>query len=194
MIAFLRGRVARKTGAHCLLDVNGVGYRVAMATPALSDLPGEGEVATILTYLQVREDEMTLFGFLEEADRELFELLIGVSGVGPKVALSVLSAMSADSLAAALAAEDVPAISAVPGIGKKTAQRIIVDLKDKLGAPELAASATRSPATPAHAEARDALLAMGFAPAEASAALAGIEGATAEALLKQALKRLGSAA
>jgi Holliday junction DNA helicase RuvA len=195
MIAFLRGRVASRTATYCLLDVNGVGYRIAMATPALADLPGEGEIVTVLTYLQVREDELSLFGFLEEADRELFELLIGVSGVGPKVALSVLSSMSADSLAAALAAEDVTAISGVPGIGKKTAQRIIVDLKDKL-APEgsVFAAAGKAGTTPAHAEARDALLAMGFAPAEASAALAGVEGATAEALLKQALKRLGSAA
>lgn len=190
MIAFLRGRIAAKTGAACLLDVGGVGYRVSMPTPALADLPAEGEIITVLTHLQVREDEWQLFGFLAEADRELFELLITVSGVGPKVALAVLSSMTADSLAGALAAEDVALISSVPGIGKKTAQRIIVELKDKL-VPEGFATAAASKATPAQAEARDALLAMGFAPAEASAALAGAEGTTAETLLKQALKRLG---
>lgn len=193
MIAFLRGRVAARTASACLLDVNGVGYRIAMPTPALAGLPGDGELVTILTYLQVREDELSLFGFLDDADRDLFEMLITVSGVGPKVALSVLSALSFDSLAAALAAEDVAIISSVPGIGKKTAQRIIIELKDKLAAPGLAVVPS-SAGTPAHAEARDALLAMGFAPAEASAALAGAEGSSAQALLKQALKRLGGAA
>ncbi|HEY3317285.1 MAG TPA: Holliday junction branch migration protein RuvA [Coriobacteriia bacterium] len=192
MIAFLRGRLAAKTGAHCLLDVNGVGYRIAMATPALAALPAEGEPVTILTHLLVREDELSLFGFLEDAERDLFEMLITVSGVGPKVALAVLSAMTPEALATALGAEDVAAISSVPGIGKKTAQRIIIELKDKLAAPGLG-SVAGGAATPAHAEVRDALLAMGFAPAEASAALAGAEGGSAQALLKHALKRLGGA-
>ena len=194
MIAFLTGRVAGKSGAYCLLDVNGVGYRIAMPTPALADLPAEGELVTILTHLQVREDEMSLFGFLDDADREVFEMLVTVSGVGPKVALAVLSSLSVDALATALANEDVAVISSVPGIGKKTAQRIIIELKDKLAGPGTAASAASAAATPAHAEARDALLAMGFAPAEASAALAGLDGGSTSALVKAALKRLGGAA
>lgn len=194
MIAFLRGRVAGRTASACLLDVGGVGYRVSMPTPALAEIPREGEIVTVLTHLQVREDEWSLYGFLAEADRELFELLITVSGVGPKVALAVLSSMSVDTLAGALASEDVALISSVPGIGKKTAQRIIVELKDKL-APEGAVSGSRgAKASPSQAEARDALLAMGFAPAEASAALAGVEGATVQELLKQALRKLGGAA
>lgn len=202
MIAFLRGRVAGRTGAYCLLDVNGVGCRIAMATPALADLPGEGEVVTILTYLLVREDELSLFGFLDEADRALFELLISVSGVGPKVALSALSALGADALVAAVAGEDVSLISSVPGIGKKIAQRMIVELKDKLEAEGLAAVSAPpgkrgATATAAHAEARDALVAMGFAPAEASAAVAGFEPQdgrkpATQDVLRFALKRLGS--
>lgn len=190
MIAFLRGRVAARTGTACVLDVNGVGYRISMPTSALAALPAEGELVTVLTYLQVREDEMSLFGFLDDADRELFEMLITVSGVGPKVALAVLSSLSVDSLVAALAAEDVAVISSVPGIGKKTAQRIIIELKDKLAGPGAVATGAAT-ATPAHAEARDALLAMGFAPAEASTALQGVEGATSSELVKAALKRLG---
>jgi holliday junction DNA helicase RuvA len=193
MIAFLRGRVAGMTAAACVLDVGGVGFRMAMPTRALAELPAEGELVTVLTHLQVRADEMSLFGFLEEADRELFEMLIGVSGVGPKVALSVLSALDADALANAVASEDVASLSAVPGVGKKTAQRVIVDLKDKLGGPEAPAGAAKSVGSPAHAEARDALLAMGFAPAEASAALSGADGKSVEALLKHALQHLGSA-
>lgn len=199
MIAFLRGRVAGRTGAYCLLDVNGVGYRIAMATPALADLPGEGEVVTILTYLQVREDELSLFGFLDDADRELFELLISVSGIGPKVALSALSALGAAELVAAVASEDVALISSVPGIGKKTAQRMIVELKDKLEVEGLAVPGGKqtTAATPAHAEARDALVGMGFAPTEASAAVAGFEPAgggkpDTQDILRYALKRLGS--
>jgi Holliday junction DNA helicase RuvA len=194
MIAFLRGRVAARTGAYCLLDVGGVGYRVFMPTSALADLPAEGQPVTVLTHLQVREDDWSLYGFLEEADRELFELLISISGVGPKVALSALSALGPDALVTAIASEDVAAVSSIPGVGKKTAARIIVELKDKLGAVGYApAPAAGAAGTPAHAEARDALLSMGFAPAEASTALAGLTGDTASELLKQALKRLGGA-
>lgn len=193
MIAFLRGRVAGRTGAFCLLDVGGVGYRVFMPTSALADLPGEGEPVTVLTYLQVREDDWSLYGFLAEADRELFEMLISVSGVGPKVALSALSALGPDTLVTAIAAEDVAAVSSVPGVGKKTAQRIIVELKDKLAAPGgVTTIGPTAGAGPAHAEARDALLAMGFAPAEAAAALAGAEAGSAQELLKQALRKLGA--
>ncbi len=202
MIAFLRGRVAGRTGAYCLLDVNGVGYRIAMATPALVDLPAEGEAVTILTYLQVREDDLSLFGFTDEADRDLFELLISVSGVGPKVALSALSALGTDALVGAVASEDVAVISCAPGIGKKLAQRMIVELKDKLevegvAAASIPAGKRGATATAAHGEARDALVAMGFAPAEASAAVAGFEAEVGvkpntQELLRYALKRLGA--
>jgi Holliday junction DNA helicase RuvA len=191
MIAFLTGRLAAKTTTHALIDVGGVGYKLAMPTPALASLPAEGDEVTVYTYLHVREDDLSLFGFESDDSRGLFEQLITVSGVGPKVAISVLSALSPDALKRALATDDVALLSSVPGIGKKTAQRLIIELKDKLDLPDLSLSGGGVSAAAASA-ARDALLSMGFSPGEASAALAdGPADATAEQLLKRALKSLG---
>ncbi len=192
MIAFLRGQVAGKGASFCLIDVGGVGYRLAMTTSSLAALPAEGDDVLVHTYMHVREDEVSLFGFENEAEKEAFEQLITVSGVGPKVALATLSALSADVLAAAIAAEDVATVSSVPGIGKKTAQRIILELADKLGAPSAGVGGgAKSGAGAALAEATDALLAMGFSASEAAAALKGAKETDAQALLKHALKRLG---
>jgi holliday junction DNA helicase RuvA len=193
MIAFLTGRVAAVGAAHCLLEVGGVGLRLSMTTGSLAALPAVGDQVTVHTHLHVREDELSLFGFESDAEKLAFEQLITVSGVGPKVALATLSALSAGALAAAVMSEDVATISGVPGIGKKTAQRIILDLKDKLGAGELSSAASRAGGSgPALAEATDALLAMGFSAAEAATALKGAEGAqSATALLRHALRRLG---
>jgi holliday junction DNA helicase RuvA len=194
MIAFLTGRVVRKAASFALLDVGGVGYKLAMTTGSLSALPSEGDEVTVWTYLYVREDELSLFGFESEAEKASFEQLITVSGVGPKVALATLSALSPDALAQAVAADDVAMISTVPGIGKKTAQRIILDLKDKLGVPELGGGAPRGSGSGAVlAETTDALLSMGFSAAEVSAAVKGFEGdgGDPQALLKHALRRLG---
>ena len=195
MIAFLTGAVVAKGPGHCLLRVGGIGYRLAMSTGSLAALPAIGDEATVYTHLHVREDELSLFGFESDAEKTAFEQLITVSGVGPKVALATLSALSPDALAAAVAAEDVATISGVPGIGKKTAQRIILDLKDKLGAGEYSGGGATGGASAgaALAEATDALLAMGFSSAEASAALKGADvGSGAQALLRYALQRLGS--
>jgi Holliday junction DNA helicase RuvA len=195
MIAFLTGRVAGKTPTHALIEVHGVGYQLAMSSSSLSTLPPEGDDVTVHTYLYVREDELSLFGFERLAEKKAFELLITVSGVGPKVALAALSTLSPEDLASAVSAEDVAMISSVPGIGAKTAQRIILDLKDKLGAgldrtttPRGAGAATAS------AEATDALLGMGFSATEAAAALKGYEGPASnpQTLLRYALQRLGS--
>ncbi len=193
MIAFLTGTVAAKGAGHCLLDVGGVGYRLAMTTGSLAALPAVGDRATVHTHLHVREDDLSLFGFESDAEKSAFEQLITVSGVGPKVALATLSALSPDSLAAAVATEDVATISSVPGIGTKTAQRIILDLKDKLTGSEFGPASSVRGAGAALAEATDALLAMGFSSAEASAALKGADGAgDAQTLLRHALIRLGS--
>jgi len=196
MIAFLDGTVVEKGASHALIQVGGVGFRLAMTTSSLSALPAIGDEVIVHTYLHVREDELSLFGFESEAEKSAFELLITVSGVGPKVALATLSALSPETLTAAVASEDVATISSVPGIGKKTAQRIILDLKDKLGAADLALGggvARGSRAGAGLAEATDALLAMGFSSAEASAALKGADGtADAQSLLRYALQRLGS--
>jgi len=191
VIAFLTGRVAGKSTGAALLDVGGVGYRLLMPTSSLSTLPAVGDTVTVHTYLHVREDELTLYGFENEDERSLFETLIGVSGVGPKAAMAVLSALRPDALRAAVTADDVAVLSSVPGVGKKTAQRLALELKDKLDLPDLT-DAGRGPRAAALTEARDALLSMGFTAAEAAAALRGSEdGATAEQLLKTALRALG---
>jgi Holliday junction DNA helicase RuvA len=191
VIAFLTGRVAGKAAGSALLDVGGVGYRLLMSTRSLSSLPAVGDTVTVHTYLHVREDELTLFGFESEDERGLFETLIGISGVGPKVALAVLSGLSPDALRSAVAADDVAVLSSVPGVGKKLAQRLALELKDKLDLPDLGGFA-RSGRPAAAAEARDALLSMGFTAVEAAAALRGApDGASAEQLLKSALKTLG---
>ncbi len=196
MIAFLTGRVAGKAASYCLLDVAGVGYKLNMTTGSLASLPSEGDEVTVFTYLYVREDELTLFGFENEDERFAFEQLLAVSGVGPKVALATLSALSAEVLATAVAAQDIALISSVPGVGKKTAQRMCLDLADKLGAGDLGPGA-RQPGTGAGAvmaETTDALLSMGFSSAEAATALKGYEGPAddVQSLLTYALKRLGS--
>lgn len=193
MIAFLTGNVAGKSPSFALLDVGGVGFRLFMSTRSLSALPAQGDEVTVHTYLNVREDELTLYGFGNEKERGLFEQLITVSGVGPKVALAVLSSLQADTLCSAIARDDVALLSSVPGIGRKTAQRLILELKDKLDLPDL--GAVGAGAQPlAVTEAREALLSMGFSPAETAVALRDTApGASVEALLKVALKALGGA-
>lgn len=192
MIVFLSGRIAEKGLSYCVLEVHGVGYRMAMSTSSLAALPAEGDEVTVLTHMHVREDELSLFGFESADEKALFEQLITVSGVGPKVALAALSSYTPATLAEAIASEDVAIVSSVPGIGTKTAQRIILELKDKLGVPSL--SATPAGATPdAAAEARAALLSMGFSAAEAATALKDYDGAPGDTnmVLKHALRRLG---
>lgn len=194
MIAFLTGRLVARSDGSALLDVNGVGYRLLMSANSLGSLPEPGDEVTILTHLHVREDELTLFGFENDDERRAFEALLGVSGVGPKVALATLSVLTPAALATAVASEDVALVSSVPGVGKKTAQRIIVDLADRLGdSSGIRAAGTQRPSS-AEGETRDALLAMGFSPAEVSSALAGAEGADAGQLLRSALRRLGGGA
>ncbi|TDB38887.1 MAG: Holliday junction branch migration protein RuvA [Actinobacteria bacterium] len=192
MIAFLTGRIAEKGAGHVVLDVGGVGLRVAMSTGSIAALPAEGDSVTVRTHLQVREDELSLYGFENADEKSLFEKLITVSGVGPRVALSALSSFRSAALAEAVAREDVGLLSSIPGVGKKTAQRIIIELKDKLGVPDLAA-ATSGAGASTHAEARDALLGMGFSAAEVATALDRYEGdpENSQALLKHALRRLG---
>lgn len=190
MIAQLTGRVLGKSATSCVLEVGGIGFRLWMSTHAISHLPAEGDEVTAYTHLHVREDELSLFGFESLAEQDLFEKLITVSGVGPKVALSALSAFSPDDLAAAIAREDDVLVATIPGIGKKTAQRLIIELKDKLGAEGLGPKASQR--SSASAEASDALASMGFSPAEVATALKGYEGTDeAQALLRYALKRLG---
>ena len=125
MIAFLKGRLAGKTATAAFVDVNGVGYAVGMSQASLAKLPEAGAPVEVHTYLQVREDAVALYGFLSIEEKALFERLIGVSGVGPKVALAALSVFTPQALVSAIAAQDVAGVSKIPGVGKKTASRII---------------------------------------------------------------------
>lgn len=192
MIAFLNGRVAAKQPPYALLEVAGVGYKLAMSTSSLAALPAVGDDVMVHTFLYVREDELSLFGFESEAEKRAFELLITVSGVGPKVALAALSTLTPQALSDAVVTGDVASISGVPGIGAKTAQRIILDLKDKVGAGQLGLGGGVS-AGAAMAEAGEALLSMGFSSAEITSAIKGYDGGAsdAQALLTYALRRLG---
>ena len=195
MIAFLRGRLEDKSPGSIDVDVAGVGYRLAMSNNSLTVMPSLGEPVFIYTYLHVREDALQLFGFASAPERELFEKLIGVSGIGPKVALAVLSAFDVDSLKHAIINEDVALITSIPGIGKKGAQRLILELKEKLTLPETGLmGAVAKEDRSAYDEARGALLSLGYSSQEARKALDGFapdgERVTVELLVKHALKRL----
>lgn len=199
MIAFLKGAVAAVLPPNtACIDVHGVGYAVTMAQSALAKLPPVGQPATVLTYLSVTENGIGLYGFLTEDEKALFERLVSVSKVGPKMALAALSTFSPRELADAIAAGDVSRVSHIPGVGKKTAERIILELKGTLEESlgnlfGEGATAAAGPDAAARAGATEALLAMGFTSAEADVALKGApEGAGEGALLQYALKRLGS--
>ena len=198
MIAFLHGKLAGRTPTQAFIDVNGVGYAVSMSSTALSRLPEIGATVLVLTFLQVSEQGVALYGFLTEAERDLFLQLIGVSGIGPKVALAALGFFEPDDLIRAIATEDVKAVSRIPGVGKKTAQRMILELKGSLADFGAAGAATGKPGEAAPAPtARDgvyeALLSMGFTSKEAELALKGApEDGSEGVLLQYALKKLGS--
>ncbi|MBC8101719.1 MAG: Holliday junction branch migration protein RuvA [Cytophagales bacterium] len=128
----LRGVVARAAAAYIVLDVNGVGYKVNVPLTVIEGLPEAGQPLTLVIHMQVREDDISLFGFSSEVELRVFELLLTVSGVGPKVALGLLSALTADDLAQAISSEDVRTLTKVPGVGAKTAQRMVLELKEKI--------------------------------------------------------------
>ena len=187
MIAFLEGELLEKAATRVVLAVHGVGYEVAVPTSVLAALPAVGKTARVHTRMVVREDAITLYGFASPDERALFDLLTGVTGVGPKVALSFLSAMQPDAIRRAIVAGDAEALTIVPGVGRKVAQRVVLDLRDKLGGPgELAAEGPL-------ADVREALGALGLTPAEAVEAMHGIDvdGRDVEDLLREALQKVG---
>jgi Holliday junction DNA helicase RuvA len=169
MIGFVRGAMAGKGAEHCFVDVNGVGYKLQCSAQTLAALPPEGQEVRLWTHVYVREDALALFGFSSEAEKRTFEALIAVGGVGPKVALAVCSAFTPESFRRALVTGDVDAISSVPGIGKKTAQRILLELKEKLELPDLEIVGS---APDSLTKARSALTNLGYSPAEIRVALA----------------------
>ena len=172
MIARLRGVPAGRAGDGLVLDVGGVGYLLQATRRAAQRARGKGEV-TLETYLHVREDALQLYGFADAAERELFEQLLSVSGVGPKVALAIVSGSTPDELRRAIALEDTARFQAIPGIGKKTAQRVVLELKEKAAAAGVAAASGET--GPPHLVARQALVELGYSVAEADQVLAQID-------------------
>jgi Holliday junction DNA helicase RuvA len=196
MIGLLRGEVAVRRPDHVLLLCGGVGYRAAVSSETLRHIPAVGGEATLHTHLIVRDDALTLYGFHSEHERDLFLMLLSVQAVGPKVALAVLSGGSPRELVATLAAGDAARLQAVPGIGKRTAERIIVELREKVGViadvadvlgvdtAAIAASRGQSP----RGLARGGLVELGYGPAEAEELLATATGETPEELIASALR------
>ncbi len=193
MIGRLRGRVLEAGMTQILLDVQGVGYEVEISLSTHSAIAGITDDVSLFTHLVVREDAHQLFGFATGAERDLFRALIKVNGVGPRLAVTILSGMDAAGLAGAVRSNDVKALVALPGVGKKTAERLIIDLRDRL--PEQVASTPgyQRPPSDAFSDAESALIGLGFKPQEAAMALARIEDQSAdvESLIRQALKSLG---
>lgn len=201
MYAYLNGIIADIDEDNCIIDVNDIGYNVQISGQTMTRLPGIGERVKLFTYTNVKEDALQLYGFLSKADLEMFKKCITVSGIGPKGALGLLSAMNADDLRFAIISQDVKAISKAPGIGKRTAERLILELKDKLTIDDAMIDKEISAYNGGamviddaqKKEAVEALVALGYGQTEslkAVNAVPGSENMDAGALLKAALKKL----
>lgn len=188
MIALVSGTVAVRRADHVVVDCGGIGYRLAVSAQTLRHVPAVGGKATLHTHLAVRDDAIALYGFATEEERELFLMLLAVQSVGPKVALAVLSGGPPRELLAMLAAGDAARLQAVPGIGKRTAERIVVELREKVGAtvPDTGVVLTRP--DDAHAIAREGLLGLGYSASEADELLEGVPGDEPEELIAGALR------
>jgi holliday junction DNA helicase RuvA len=171
MIAHLRGRVLSKRPSHAVVDVNGVGYEVAISVPTFSELPNAGGEVSLHIHTHVREDALSLYGFLRPQEKEMFERLISVSGIGPKLAITVLSGMQAEKMVAAIRGNDVATLTKIPGIGKKTAERMVLELRDKLESFGVAAAVV-SRHSPIEEDVLSALTNLGYQRAAAERVLA----------------------
>jgi Holliday junction DNA helicase RuvA len=189
VIALLSGEVAVRRPDHVVVSCGGVGYRLSVSAETLRHVPAAGKPYTLHTHLIVRDDALLLYGFATEEERDLFLLLIGVQSVGPKMALAVLSGGPPRELLGAVAAGDTARLQAVPGIGKRTAERIVVELREKVGVPDPEAPIviTRGSEDP-RTLAREALLGLGYTPAEADSLLRDAAGDTPEDLIAAALR------
>ena len=202
MIGRIRGILAHKQPPDILVDVGGVGYEVQVPMTTLFQLPELGAEVSLVTHFVVREDAQLLYGFITERDRELFRQLIRVNGVGPKLALTILSGMDATSFARCVQRDDISSLVALPGVGKKTAERLLVEMRDKLrdllgeldtGGETLAAGVAIEPVSDRVADAESALIALGYKPAEASKVVAAVNDdsvADSEELIRRALKSM----
>ena len=202
MIGRLRGFLAEKQPPHLVLDVNGVGYEVEVPMTTLYRLPHVGETVTLHTHLVVREDAHLLYGFYEKRERELFRELIRLNGVGPKLALALMSGLEVDELVRCVQAQDTSALTRIPGVGKKTAERLLVELKDRFKAWEsLPGTFTlvsngpnqAEPVASAESDAVSALISLGYKPQEASKAVSAIKekDLSSADLIRRALKGMG---
>lgn len=197
MIGRLKGVVAEKGTGSVVLDVNGVGYELDVPISTAFDLPEPGQATSLFTHFVVREDAQLLYGFLRQADRDMFRVLIKVNGVGPKLGIAILSGLDSQALANCVQHDDVSSLVKLPGIGKKTAERLLIELRDKVkqlpsqsGAGDLLSVPVA--AQSAEDEAESALIALGYKPPEAAKAIKQVaeKGASVEQLIKAALKNM----
>jgi Holliday junction DNA helicase RuvA len=191
MIAHLRGKLISKHPNQAIVDAGGVGYDVHITIPTFSELPALGAEVSLFIYTHVREDALALFGFLRGEEKQLFEKLISVSGIGPRLAVTILSGMSADSMVAAIRGNNVAALTRIPGIGKKTAERMVLELRDKLEAFGIAAVVPA--VSPVEEDVISALVNLGYQRALAEKALSKLgstSGETFDALFRKAMAAL----
>lgn len=191
MFAFLRGKIHKIKGTQVILEVNGVGYRLFF--PTVAGLSGQEKELMVYVYLHWREDGGQFYGFLSEEQCELFQVLIGVTGIGPKVALALLAVMNHDQLRLAITQQDIKRLTSIPGIGKKTAQRLVLELQDRL---DIKGTFPPAPSDDANVEARLALLGLGYTETEVASWLAAVQrelgsNATTAQLVQSVLRRLG---
>jgi len=193
MIAAVRGEVMVRRADHVVVDAAGVGYRLAVSSETLKAVPATGREVFLHAELISRDDSLSLYGFSSEEERDLFRELISVSGIGPKVAIATLSGGSARDLLRAIAAGDAKRFQAVPGIGKRTSERIIVELREKIaGALEEEVTIAAQDGSDPRALARDGLVNLGYAPLEAEQLLDGVDGEDPETLVTEALRKAGT--
>jgi Holliday junction DNA helicase RuvA len=190
MIGSLRGRITSKAPPQLTVDVGGLGYELETPMSTFFHLPAVGEEVRLLTHLVVREDAHVLYGFASEDERRLFRSLIRVSGVGPKIALALLSGISVSAFAECVLNEDIAALTRVPGVGRKTAERLIVEMRDRLAVATAAPGTAAAVGTTAESEAYGALVALGYRPAEATRLLKAVGPGThsTEELIRRALQ------
>ena len=189
MIASVRGEILSRMPGEVVIEAGGIGYKLAVSSETLSSVRAAGQQARLFTHLVLRDDAMNLYGFSTQAERELFLMLVGVQSVGPKVALAVLSGGTPRELLNAIASGDTARFQAVPGIGKRTAERIIVELREKVAGKVSDEIVVRhTPTDDARTLAREGLLGLGFTPQEADGMLDTVAGDTPEDLISEALK------
>ena len=188
MIALISGTVAVRRGDHVVVDCGGVGYRLAVSAETLKHVPAVGHDVVLHTHLVVRDDALALYGFATEEERDLFLMLLGVQSVGPKVAIAVLSGAPPRELLGVVAAGDVARLQAAPGVGKRTAERIVVELREKVGTVLPPDSITVSRGDDPMTLAREALTGLGYSPGEVESLLDGAPGESTEELISHALR------